>query len=237
MKKTSFLLLRVFVFTLVLWNAPILSAGTNVNTNSFEGTLAGTNEKNVGIVGVVQTGPTIAITLEYDLNTTSQLESNELLAVLVVLGIQENPFVIKAAMLFMQTVDGQYHLFWMLGDPYRHAQNWQTGNENEHFTVKNERLTLFFIEFSDINNQNLETTVLAQITTDFEPNQQTPDFRIILDQFIGRLPISYLSGFYPATSTTSLESPNVSSGFPIISTIGVFLLVLLLKKFKRKSRP
>ncbi|MFW9855047.1 MAG: hypothetical protein ACFFFG_08290 [Candidatus Thorarchaeota archaeon] len=233
MKKTSFLLLKVFVFTLVLWNAPILSAGT-INANSFAGTIVGTNEKSVEIVEVVQTGPAIAITLEYNLNTTSQLESNELLAVLVVFGIQEDPFVIKAAMLFLQTVEGQYYLFWTLGDPYRQAQNWQIGNENEHFTVDAELLTLFFIEFSDINNQNLETTVMAQITANFELNQQANDFRPILDQFIGRLPISYPSKSYP---TTSSESPNVSSGFPILSAIGVFLLVLLLKRFKRKKRP
>jgi hypothetical protein len=234
MKKTSSLLLKVFVFTLLLWNIQILSAGTTTNSDSFPRNLVHTSENSVEIINVIQTGPAISITLDYDLNSTAQLEENELLTVLVVLGNQEDHFAIKAAMLFVHTNDGQYYLFWTLTDPYRQAQNWLAGNENEHFTVDNALLTLYFIEFLDIENPDLETTVLAQITADFEPDQQTNDFRIILDQFIGNLPISYPVISYPTTTT---ETTNVASGFPILSTIGIFLLVLILKKFKGKKGP
>ncbi|MHA2224545.1 MAG: hypothetical protein ACXAC8_05045 [Candidatus Hodarchaeales archaeon] len=235
MKKNSILLLKIFVVTLILWNFPILSSATTPISvsNSFMHNSVVTSEKSVEIFQVVQTGPSLSITLDYDLNSTSQLEENELLSVLVVFGNQEDHFAIQAAMFFLHTQGGQHYLFWMLGDPYRQAQNWQMGTENGHFIVDNELLTLFFIEFSDINNQEMETSVLAQISPDSGVNQQTNDFRILLDQFISELPISYLSISY-STSDESSQSGNgfLSPGFTILSALGIFLSALILKKFR-----
>ena len=239
MKKTSILLLKIFVVTFILWNFPIVSSATTSISTSFMRNSEVTNEKSVEIFQVIQTGPSLSITLDYDLNATSQLEENESLSVLVVFGNQENHFAIQAAMLFLHTQEGQYYLFWMLGDPYLQAQNWQMGRENEHFIVDKELLTLFFIEFSDINNQEIETSVLAQIDTDSGVNQQTNDFRIILDQFMSKLPISYplVSSSITQTSDESTQSTSgsLSPGFTILSLIGIFLSVLVLKKFRRKK--
>lgn len=218
-------------------------------------------EQTVDILQVTKIGSSISIVLDYNLNSTSQLDSNESLAVLVVFG-QDEPFAIEAAMLFFHTVEEHYFLFWMLGDPYSQAQNWQIGVENEHFQTDDELLILNFIEFLGITDPEIETIILALITSACEVNTQTNDFRPILDQFITYLPIYYEvpSVEKPETSeetstelskeetTKSLEKTSESSeessqgsvggltpGFTILSTMAVFLSTLIILRFRRNK--
>jgi hypothetical protein len=217
------------------------------------------NQQTIDILQVTKIGSSISIVLDYDLNSTSQLDSNESLAVLVVLN-QEEPFNIEAAMLFFHTVKEQYFLFWMLGDPYTQAQNWQTGVENEHFFTDGELLNLNFIEYLGISDPQINTIVLALITSACKVKNQTNDFRPVLDQFITYLPVYYeipsidkpvtseetstevtqedtteSKGEKSSEETSQGSVDGISPGFTILSTVGIFLSTLIVLRFRRKK--
>lgn len=214
------------------------------------------SQRTINILQVTKVGSSISIFLDYDLNSTSQLDSNESLAVLVVFS-QDEPFVIEATMLFFHSVEEDL-LFWMLGDPFTQAQLWQLGVENEHFQTQNELLALTFIEYLGITSPEIIPFVIALITIG-EVNNQTNDLSPILDQFVPFLPIYYefpsieQPGTTEETSTemtgekTTLESSKSSEeesqasvggltpGFTIIlSTVSILLSTLVILRFKRK---
>lgn len=212
------------------------------------------NQQTIDILQVTKIDSSISIVLDYDLNSTSQLDSNKSLAVLVVF-TQDEPFIIEATMLFFHTVDDQMFIFWMLGDPYTQTQIWQFGVENEHFQTDNELLTLNFIEYLGITKPEINAIVIALFTS-CAVNNQTNDFRPILDQFITYLPIYYEipSIEKPVTSkeistevteeeTTESQGEKSSEGsvdgvtpsFTILSTVGIFLSFLMVLRFKRKK--
>ncbi|MFX0124473.1 MAG: hypothetical protein ACFFAE_12595 [Candidatus Hodarchaeota archaeon] len=193
---------------------------------------SGANEQPVDILQVTRIGSSISIVLDYDLNSTSQLDINESLAVMVVFS-QDESSTIEAAMLFFHTVEEEYFLFWMLGDPFTQAQNWQIGVENEHFQIEYELLTLNFIEFQGIKDPDMEIIVLAKINSVYEVSTYTNDFRPILIQFITDLPISYE---FPSIETKATSEKKSSPGFTIHSTLGVILLTLITIRFRRKLR-
>lgn len=210
------------------------------------------NEGGVEIHQVTQIGPSLLIVLDYDLNSTALLDTNESLAVLVIFSdsTEEGTLSVQAAMLFFHTDDNQFLLFWMLGDPYKQAQNWQKGTENEHFQTDGDQLTLIFIEFSAIQNPEIAISVYAKITSS-EINAYTNDFRIVLEQFIEELTISK---DFPITTTqttseetsgpsttekteattstkdSSQRSADIASGFTILSILGVFLSAFIIKR-------
>ncbi|UCG04572.1 MAG: hypothetical protein JSW11_11440 [Candidatus Heimdallarchaeota archaeon] len=199
------------------------------------------NQQTIDILQVTKIGSSVSIFLDFDLNSTSQLDSNKSLAVLVVF-TQDEPFVIEATMLFFHTVEEDF-LFWMLGDPYTQAQIWQLGVENEHFQTQNELLTLNFIEYLGITKPEINPFVIALIASG-EVNNQTNDFRPILEQFVMFLPIHYEFPSIEQPGTTEETSAKKSSqgsvggltpGFTILSTVGIFLSTLIVLRFKRKK--
>jgi hypothetical protein len=206
------------------------------------------NQQTIDIFQVTKIGSSISISLDYDLNSTSQLDSNESLAVLVVFS-QDEPFVIEATMLFFHTIEEDF-LLWMLGDPYTQAQLWQLGVKNEHFYTQNGLLTLNFIEYLDITKPEIVPFVIALIASG-EINNQTNDLTPVLNQFVTYLPIHYefpsieepSTTEEPSTEITSEKSSRESSqgsingltpGFTILSTVTVFLSTLIVLRFKRK---
>jgi len=221
MSKTSIFTLFVLVFIFKAFPALAITDTINLPTD------------NVDVLHVTQSGPTLSIVLDYNLSSTSHLDTNELLTVLVVFSdsSQEDPLTIQAAMLFFHTSEDQFFLFWMLGDPYKQAQNWQTGAKNEQYQPDGNLLTLNFIEFQGISNQETEFKILAKISSDFEINSLVNDFRVILDLFLADLPLSYEFSYQPSPSDTKKKGIN---GFTILTAIGVFLSVLLVKKNKEK---
>ncbi|UCE12879.1 MAG: hypothetical protein JSV04_11885, partial [Candidatus Heimdallarchaeota archaeon] len=106
-------LLKTFVFMLVLLAISL------VYTPVLARNQAVSSDRNIDIFHVSQNGPTIMIVLDYNLSSTSQLVENETMALLVIFSqsTQEDPFSIQAAMLFFHTIENQFFLFWMLGDP------------------------------------------------------------------------------------------------------------------------
>jgi hypothetical protein len=210
-------------------------------------------EKNIDIFQVTQNGPTISIELDYNLSSTARLDANETLVVLVLFSqsTQEDSLTIQAALLFFHTVEDQYFLFWMLGDLYNQAQNWQSGVENEHYQIDETLLTLTFIEYLGVGNQETETTVLARITLYSEINNQTNDFRSILDEFRTDLPISFeiptiettsktttletTTETISSTTTTTTTEPFFTSGLMLFLTIVVLFSMLLMKRFSKKK--
>ncbi|MFX0183313.1 MAG: hypothetical protein ACFE95_09565 [Candidatus Hodarchaeota archaeon] len=218
MSKTSIFTLFILIFIFKAF--PVLTITNTINLPT----------SHVDVLQVNQSGPTLSILLDYNLSSTSYLDTNELLNVLVVFSdsSQEDPLTIKAAMLFFHTSEDQFFLFWMLGDPYKQVQNWHTGTKNEHYQTNGNLLTLNFIEFQGISNQETECKILARISADFEVNSQVNDFREILDFFIADLPLSYEFSHLPTPSDTKKKGIN---GFTILTaTIGVLLSVLLVKK-------
>lgn len=211
------------------------------------------NQQTIDIFQVKKIGSSISISLDYDLNSTSQLDANESLAVLVVFS-QDEPFVIEATMLFFHTFEEDF-LLWMLGDPYTQAQLWQLGVENEHFYTQNGLLTLNFIEYLDITKSEIVPFVIALIASG-EVNNQTIDLTPILDQFVTYLPIHYEFPSIEQPSTTEEPSTDITSetltkkssressqgsvngltpGFTILSTVTVFLSTLIVIRIKRKN--
>jgi len=201
-------------------------------------------ENTVEIYQVTKFGSSVSVVLDYDLNSTSKLDSNESLAVLVVFS-QHEPFGIEAAMLFFHTIEEQYLLFWMLGDPYTQAQNWILGQENDHFQTENELLTLNFIEFPKISDPAINPIVLALISS-FEASNQTVDFRQILEKFIAYLPVHYEVPSFEKPETSSEESTETQGektseeggptpGFMFLSTLVVFLSIPIATRLKRKK--
>ncbi|UCE14566.1 MAG: hypothetical protein JSV04_05145, partial [Candidatus Heimdallarchaeota archaeon] len=158
-------------------------------------------------------------------------------------------------MLFFHTIENKFFLFWMLGDPYTQAQNWQIGTEYEHYLTSNNQLTLTFIEFSGISNT--EITVLAMFTSDIEVNAYGNDFRMTLDQFIEYLPLTYelptieSTTTAPVTETSTTEEktttedktttttteekrttePSLTAGFTLISLIGISILISRTRRY------
>ncbi|MFX1516673.1 MAG: hypothetical protein ACFFC6_10210 [Promethearchaeota archaeon] len=210
-------------------------------------------EHSVDILHVTKFGSSVSIVLDYNLNSTLKLDSNESLAVLAVFS-QDEPFLIEAAMLFFHTIEEQYLLFWTLGDPYTQAQNWILGQENDHFQIDDSLLTLNFIEFPKIGDPTIHPIVLALITTTYEISNQTIDFRPILEKFIPYLPVYYeipsssgpeSSSEAETTETQSRESSEETShetgvggltpGFVFLSTLGVFLSIPIATRLKRKK--
>ena len=204
-------------------------------------------ETTVEISQVTKFGSSVSILLDYDLNSTSKLESNESLAVFVVFS-QDEPFSIEAAMLFFHTIEEQYFLFWMLGDPYTQAQNWILGLENDHFQTDNNLLTLNFIEFPKIGDPAIHPIVLALITSTYEISNQTIDFRPILEKFTTYLPVHHEipSSEEPESSveeetTVETETQKTSEeggptpGFVFLSTLGAILSVPIATRLKRKK--
>jgi hypothetical protein len=207
------------------------------------------NQQIIDILQVTKFGSSVAISLDYDLNSTAQLGSNESLAVLVVFS-QDEPFAIEATMLFFHTVEEDL-LFWMLGDPFTQAQIWQLGVENNHFQTQNELLTLNFIEYLGITIPEIFPFVIALITSG-EVNNQTTDLSPILNQFVPYLPIYYefpsigQPGTTEETSTeitTQKPSEEESSqasvggltpGYTILSTVSILLSTIIVLRFKRK---
>lgn len=220
MSKTSIFTLFVLIFIFKAFPALAITDRINLQTDS------------VDILQVTQSGPTVSIVLDYNLSSTSHLDTNELFTVLVVFSDSspEDPLTIQAAMLFFHTSEDQFFLFWMLGDPYKQAQNWQTGAKNEHYQTNGNLLTLIFLEFQGINNQETEFKTLAKISSDFEINSQANDFRVILDLFLVDLPLSYEFSYQPPTDTKK----KGINGFTILPAIGVFLSVLLIKRNREK---
>ncbi len=210
-------------------------------------------KKNVDIIQVTRNGPALSIELDYNLSSTAQLDANETLAVLVLFSqtTQDDSLTIQAALLFFHTVEDQYFLFWMLGDPYSQAQNWQSGVENEHYQIDETLLTLTFIEYLGVDNQETETTILARITLYSEVNNQTNDFRIILDEFRVDLPLSFeiptietISKTTTSETTTEKESTTTTTtttesfftpGLMLFLTISVLFSMFLLKRFSKKK--
>ena len=203
------------------------------------------NQRTIDILQVTKIGPSISIFLDYNLNSTSQLDSNESLVVLVVFS-QDNPFIIEAAMLFFHTAEDQYFLFWMLGDPYTQAQNWILGLENEHFQTDNELLILNFIEFLKISDPAIHPIVLALITSTYEVSNQTNDFQPILGKFIAYLPVhyefpSFEESEFSSEETTETQGEKTSEeggptpGFVFLSTLGVFLSIPIAARLKRQK--
>ena len=247
MKISKTFLLTIFILVFTFGSFRIQAATDNSTTsNNMVTSLLITNEVDVDILQKTQIGPAISIVLDYSFNTTSQLDINESLVVLVIFSIttQEDPFTVQASMLFFHTVENQFFLFWMFGDPFRQAQNWQPGAENVHFRTDNDLLTLNFIEFLEISNPEIESTALAKITSGTEVSAYTNDFRVVLEQFMTDLPISYESPIIiPATSETeattstkeSSQTRTGTSGFTILSIFGVFLSVLITKKIRQKK--
>jgi hypothetical protein len=212
------------------------------------------SQRIIDILHVTKTGSSISIFLDYDLNSTSQLDSNESLAVLVVFSPDE-PFSIEATMIFFHSVEEDL-LFWMLGDPFTQSQMWQLGIENEHFHTQNELLALTFIEYLGITRPEIIPFVIAMITTG-EVNNQTNDLSPILDQFAAYLPIYHefpsleQPGTTEETSTeittqeSSTQKPSeeessqasvggLTPGFTILSTLSILLSTLVVLRFKQK---
>lgn len=220
------------------------------------------SDRNIDIFQVTKNGPSVVIVLDYNLSTTSQLAENEAMALLVLFSqsTQEEPFSIQAAMLLFHTLEDQFFLFWMLGNPYGQAQNWQIGSRYEHFLTSDKQLTLTFIEFSEISNPETEITVLAKITSDIEVNTDGNDFRMTLNQFIDYLPLTYELPIIktttteptttesmttaptttePTTTTTTEErtstEPSLTAGFTVISLFGISISILITKKYDLKK--
>ncbi|MFX1283916.1 MAG: hypothetical protein ACFFB5_09685 [Promethearchaeota archaeon] len=242
---------KTFLIPLLLL---ILAIGT-FPTLAFANT---SNEEYIEVHQVIQNGPNILIELDYDLSSTSLLDTNESLAVLVIFSdsTNEDTLTIQAAMLFFHTDDNQFLLFWMLGDPFKQAQNWQEGTENEHFQTDGDQLTLTFIEFVGAQEPEITVSVYARITSS-EINAYTTDFRIVLDQFIEELttqttseetsgPLttgkttSSTTGTGKTERTTSTKESSqtktdIASGFTILSIFGILLSVVIIKRFTRKN--
>ncbi|MFX0171881.1 MAG: hypothetical protein ACFE9L_08175 [Candidatus Hodarchaeota archaeon] len=221
--KNSLLVLLISV--LAFATIPLLASTSTLDLTS----------EKIEVLQVMQIDSTISIILDYNLSSTSKLNTNDLLAVLVIFSesTQEESFTVKAAMLFFQTADDQFFLFWTLEDPYQQAQNWQLGTENEHYQINDDLLTLNFIEFLGINNQEIEITVLAKISSDFEVNSHMNDFRVILDRFITDLPLSYEYLYTEPLTSKKKKAP----GFTFISIIGSFLSVIIVKRLRTKNEP
>jgi hypothetical protein len=251
----------MLVFTFGSFRIQAATDNSITSNNKFTNLLI-TNEVDVDIFQITQIGPAISIVLDYSFNATSQLEINESLVVLVIFSIttQEDPFTVKASMLFFHAGENKSFLFWMFGDPFRQVQNWQPGIENVHFVADNDLLTLNFIEFLEISDPEIESTVLAKITSGTEVSAYTNDFRTVLEQFITDLPISYEFPFILSTtsegtsgssttttgetgttttkgdSSQTTESVAVDTpGLTIFSSIGIFLSLLITKKIRRKK--
>jgi len=242
MKMSKTFLITLFLLVLAIRTFPELAFADTSNEGSVE------------VHEVIRNGSGILIGLDYDLNSTSLLDTNESLAVLVIFSdsTKEDTHPVQAAMLFFHTDDNQFFLFWMLGDPFKQAQNWQKGTENEHFRIDGDQLTLIFIEFWDINNPEITMTVLAKISSCCQVEAYTNDFRIVLEQFIAELPILHE---FPMTTTTSEETSGPSttgetetstsseessrtdivSGFTILSIFGVLLSLFIIKSLTRKK--
>lgn len=242
MKMSKTFLITLFLLVLAIGTFPVLAFADTSNEGSVE------------VHQVIQNGSGILIVLDYNLNSTSQLDINESLAVLVIFSdsTKEDTLPVQAAMLFFHINDNQFFLFWMLGDPFKQAQNWQKGTENEHFQTDGDQLTLIFIEFSDISNPEITMTVLAKISSCCEVNAYSNDFRVVLEQFIAELPKSYE---FPITTTTSevtsgpsttgetetttsseeSSRTDIVSGFTILSIFGVLLSLFIIKSLTRKK--
>ncbi|MFX0015399.1 MAG: hypothetical protein ACFFB2_09880 [Promethearchaeota archaeon] len=229
MKMSKTLIFIIFLLTLNLGTLPVI-AESDLPIKSIKNIK---NNQTVDILHVTKIDSTISIIMDYDLNSTSQLATNESLVVLVIFSIttDENLYKIQAAMLFFHTGENQYFMFWMLGDPYKQAQDWQSGVKNEHFEINGDQLTLTFIEFLNIGNPEIETTVIAKLAFVGEVSVTTINFRPILDQFIAELPISY--EIPSIGSSSSEEAPGAATpGFTILSIASVAISVFLSKRRK-----
>jgi hypothetical protein len=217
----ALLILLVSIITFI--TIPLLASTSNLNLSS----------EKIDVIQVTQINTKITIVLDYNLSSTSKLDTNELLAVLVTFSEStlEDPFAVHAAIIFFHTVDNQFFLFWTLEDPYHQAQNWQLGTENEHYQIYNELLILNFIEFLGINNQETEIRVLAKISSNFGVTTHTNDFRVILDQFIADLPLSYEYLHTEPLTSKKKRTP----GFTFVTIIGIILSVIVLKKSRMNN--
>jgi hypothetical protein len=256
MKMTNVFLFTLFILVITNGSFNVISSKEvsriTPRINTSNSLIA--NEKNVDILQVTRSGPIISVVLDYNLSSTARLDTNETLAVLVIFSqsTQEDSLTIQAALLFFHTIEDQFFLFWMLGDPYSQAQNWQSGVENEHYKIDDALLTLTFIEFLGVGNLETETTVLAKITSFFEGSDQINDFRMVLDEFRVDLPLSFeLPTIEPTTESTTSETtteeesttttttttttePFFTSGMTTFFTIGVLLSIFIIKRFGKK---
>ncbi|MFX0050810.1 MAG: hypothetical protein ACFE8U_05890 [Candidatus Hermodarchaeota archaeon] len=221
MKIVKIPLLVFLISILALATIPLLASTRTLDLAS----------EQIDVLQVMQFDSTIKIVLDYNLSSTSKLDTNDLLTILVIFSesTQEEPFIVNAAMLFFHTADDQFFLFWTLEDPYQQAQNWQLGTENEHYQINDDLLTLNFIEFLGVNSQEIK--VLAKISSDFEVNSHMNDFRVILDQFIANLPLSYEYLHTEPLKTKKKRTP----GFTFVSIIGIFLSIIVIKKSRTKN--
>ncbi len=251
MKMSQRFMLAFFALLFIFGNFPVQAA----------------NEGTIDVLQVTKIGSTISIVLDYTFNATSELDTTDSLAVLTLFSQTDDLPSFQASMLFFQTADNQLFHYWMLGDPYKQAQNWQEGTESEHYQINDETLTLNFIEFLEINNPGTEITILAKITLEFNQTDRMNDFRTILDEFVAYLPTSHeIPTTEPTTTTketsepttrtteeattttveevttttkepsqTTSGEPFLTSGLTILSTISLFLSLLIIKRTRQKK--
>ncbi len=251
MKMSQRFMLAFFAFLLILGNFPVHA----------------TNEGTIDVLYVTKIGSTISIELDYGFNATSELDTSDSLAVITLFSQADDLLSFQASMLFFQTADDQLFHYWMLGDPYKQAQNWQEGTESGHYQISDETLTLNFIEFLGINNPGTEVIVLARITLEFNQTDQMNDFQTILDEFVTYLPTSHEIPTVEPTTTTEMTSeptitpteevttttveevttttkeppqtttggPFLTSGLTILSTISIFLSILITRRTRQKK--
>ena len=201
--------------------------------------------EDIAVVQIVNNGPQVLINLDYDLESTPGRGETKSLVVLVLFTLpnDNNPVVMKGSILFFRTNMGENLLFWTLNDPFDINSAWYLGYENSHYQTSYHELLLTLIEFTEHNNPELGIDVLAKNLAIGEVNSDMNDFGEIFEFFLLDLPSYYevSTTIGSTTTTTSLSQTPTSettssliSGFQLIASFGIMLVIVLRKK---KEKP
>jgi hypothetical protein len=228
--RSSFILVLLIIS---LNSLIIANAEFNTKLNTYPVALI-TNKQNIDVHYVFQSGSHVSISLDYDFSTTTQLDTNEFLSILLVFtDNEEDPLDgIDAAILFFHTATNQFLLFWMIGDPFHQTQMWQLGVEFQHFQVDKDLLIIDLIEFTNISDHEIKLIVMGKILANFELDGQVTDFRMILDQFLPELNVGYETIYQPTSKSSTTKKK--ASGFLFIYTISILLLCSIIVSKKRQ---
>ena len=149
-----------------------------------------------------RTSDSLEIMLNYDFSSTY----DESLAFIATFSPYQYLSDIESSIIFIRTPEEENFLFWMIGNPFTQAQNWQQGYNLEHYSITGNTIYFQFTEYINFKDPELFVYEFAMFTS-MSVDSYSNDFSEIL---LSILPFIPITEFTVQSSETDTTNPDTS---------------------------
>lgn len=186
---------QVVIFLLTI----ILITNTNTNCHGLNNTIE--------VLTVNHSINGLEVGLDYDFSTTYE----ESMAFIATFSPNEYLKDIEGLIIFIRTPLEENYFFWMLGNPFLTAQNWQQGFSSQHFSISDNSLFVYFTEYESFTTPNLYIYTYATFSS-IIVDSYSNDFSDLLLHIPPLIPIE------DQTTSSESEQPTTSESTTTITT-------------------